>query len=201
MTEHAFDHVVRTDTGSKVATVRGLPGGNTTRVEWRDASGGLLLVARIDGPGATRVLDAAGQDVACSDPRGSDAVQPAIRVIGTSVVVRSCEVAGHPAWIIDDYGNRERHFVFGCTSELFLHAHLDADGSITLAEKTRTHATLRTTVRRAGNGALVADQAVVQPGETLEQVARRCGTTADALRTIDPNLSDLPAAGTQVRLA
>lgn len=200
MTAHAFDHVVRTAAGNVVTTLRCVRDEDTMHLEWRNAENDRLLLARIEGPGATRVLDAAGQDVPDTAPRGNDSAPPAIRLTGSSVVMRACEVAGHPAWIIDDYGNRERHFVFGCAAALFLHTHLGADGSLTITEKTRTHATLRT-LCRARSGALLADRAVVQAGERLEHLARRCGTTADALRAANPTLPDAPAAGMQVCLA
>lgn len=199
MSQSTFVHVVRADTGSVVSTLRCMRDANTTHLEWRDAGDDFLLVAHVIEPGATRLLDGAGQDLPIAAPRANEPAEPAVRVIGSNTVMRSWEVAGHPAWVIDDYGNRERHFVFGCTPELFLHLHLGVDGSTITTEKTSAHTTLRV-AHRATSGALIADQAVVQPGEQIEAIALRCGTSAAALLAANPALPDAPGEGTQIRL-
>jgi hypothetical protein len=194
--ERAFAHVAHDDAGSVVATLRCVLGQNARRFEWLDAAGNTLLVAEIGGSSATLVVDGTGRPIPDGDPRTS---APALRLIGSSAVMRSCTVAGHPAWIIDDYGNQERHLVLGCASGLFLHVHLDAAAAIVITEKTRDHATLRT-IRRTAEGGLIADRALVQAGERLADVARRCGVTPEALRRANPMLSDAPATGTLIEL-
>lgn len=170
-----------------------------------DAAGAPIFAAHVSGLAATRIFDAAGREIPPAPGRyEATAADPAIRMLGSSAVMMSCEVSGHPAWIVDDYGNRSRHLIFGCAPDLFLHVHLDARGSVTVTEKTREHATLRT-VRRDATGALLADEALVQPGEDLDDVARRCGQTTDALLAANAALSagsaGSAAAGTLVRLA
>jgi hypothetical protein len=204
MTGHLFLHPLRSASGALLATVRYVNlGHDSARFEWLDAAGALVLAAEVDGPGATRIFDAAGREVlpAAGSREGSPA-EPTIRVLGSSAVMRSCQVAGRPAWIIDDYANQSRHFVCGCAPDRFLHVQVDACGTVTVTEKTGGHATLRT-VRRAATGALLADEALVQPGEDLDEVARRCGQTTDALLAANAALSvgSAAAAGTLVRLA
>lgn len=201
MNHPSFRHTFRLASGAPVATLRCVSSAGAMRLEWLGAAQEPVLLAQVGGPGATRLLDAAGRDIPCADPWGpAPPAEPSVRSIGSGGVMRSCEVAGHPAWIIDDYGNRTRHFVFGCTPERFLHVHLDAHGNTTMMEKTREHATLRT-IRRDANGVLLADEAFVQPGEALEDIARRSGVTLDALRAANMNLPVSPPAGTLVRLA
>lgn len=197
MADHSFLHVVRDARGAPVATLRCARTGHDASFEWLDTAGLRVLAAQVAGPDATRVFGAAGQDIPLADRGASD---PAIRPIGSSAVLRSYEVSEHPAWIVDDYGNRSRHFVFGCAPTRFLHLHLDACGTVTLTEKTGQHDTLRT-VRRDAAGALLADEAVVQPGETIEDVARRCGVPPDILRVGNDLPSSTPPAGTRVRIA
>jgi hypothetical protein len=197
--EHAFAHVAHDETGAVVATLRFDLGQNARRFEWLNAGGNTLLVAEVGGPGATLVTDGTGRPIADTDRRAVEVGEPVIHLIGSSAVMRSCVVTGHPAWIIDDYGNQERHLILGCAPELFLHVHLEAAAAIVITEKTRTHATLRT-VRRTGQGALIADHAFVQAGERLADVARRCGATLEALRQTNPTSSATPAAGTRLEL-
>jgi hypothetical protein len=197
--ERAFAHVAHDDAGSVVATLRCVLGQNARRFEWLDAAGNTLLVAEIGGPGATLVTGGTGRPIAETDQRAVEVDEPVVHLIGSSAVMRSCVVTGHPAWIIDDYGNQERHLVLGCASGLFLHVHLDAAAAIVITEKTRDHATLRT-IRRTAEGGLIADRALVQAGERLADVARRCGVTPEALRRANPMLSDAPATGTLIEL-
>lgn len=197
MAGRAFPHVVRDARGAGVGMLRYARSGHDARFEWLDASGLLVLVAQARGPGATRISDAAGRDVPLAD---RSAREPAIHPIGSSAVMRSYEVDGRPVWIVDDYENRSRHLVLGCAPDRFLHVHLDAQGTVILTEKTREHETLRT-LRRDAAGALLEDEARVQPGETLEDVARRCGVAADALRAESDLPSASPTPGTLVRLA
>lgn len=163
---------------------------------------GLVLAAHVCGPKATRIVDAAGRDI--PPAAGRQDLLPAdlaMRPIGSSTVMMSCEVNGHPAWVIDDYANRVRHFIIGCTPDLFLHVNLDDGGTVTLTEKTREHATLRS-VRRDATGSLLADEATVQTGEDVDDVARRCGVASADLLTANPGLGNgAPPAGEVVRLA
>jgi hypothetical protein len=201
VTEHTFLHTVRTANGVVVATLRWVRNEGATRCEWRDGSGALVLIARVDGLGSTQVLDSGGREIAGSDCRADQPKEPTVRLIGSSGVVWSRQVDGHPLWIVEDYGNSSRHFVFGCGPDCFLHAHLDARGAVTLTEKSHEHATRRT-VRRNTTGALLTDEAVVQPGESVEDIARRCGLAPDALRAGNnlPSIA-LLAPGSLVRLA
>ena len=69
-----------------------------------------------------------------------------------------------------------------------------------MTEKSREHATLRS-VRRDATGVLLADEATVQPGEALDDVARRCGVaTAVLLAANSAIAAGFPVAGTRVRL-
>ena len=207
MAELGFPHPLRSANGTLLFTLRYVSGGESSaRFELLDAAGALVFAAHIPGLGATRIFDAAGREIPPDESLVNGThervpAEPGIRALGSSTVMRSCNVAGHPAWIVDDYGNRSRHLIFGCAPDLFLHVHLDARGTVTVTEKTREHATLRT-VRRDATGALLADEALVQPGEDLDDVARRCGQTTDALLAANAALAvGSAAAGTLVRLA
>jgi hypothetical protein len=83
----------------------------------------------------------------------------------------SCRVGENPVWIVDDYENHSRHFILGCNADLFLHVNLDASGNVTLTEKNREHAILRT-VRRDATGALLGDDVAVQPVEGANGIGR-----------------------------
>jgi hypothetical protein len=181
------------------------------RCEFRDGADALILVTLASGPHATRLLDAAGQQILGADARSSDARSdrrgpplPADvrnRTVGSGTIMVSCAVAGRPAWVIDDYENRTRHVIFGGAADHFLHVHRDSQGAVTVTEKNRDYVTLRS-VRYDASGALLADEATVQPGEDIDTVARRCGVSTAALRAANwiPALSS-PPSGTTLRLA
>jgi hypothetical protein len=197
-----FLHRLRNDRGALLATLRYETAGESTgRFELLDAGGAVVLAAEVGSLATTRILDGAKQDIPCGADTVAHLPEPAIRLIGSSTVMRSCQLAGHPVWILEDYENQTRHLIFGWTEDLFLHAHLDACGTVTVVEKTREHATLRT-VRRSATGALLADEAVVQPGEEVDDLARRCGLSTDDLLATNGELRDgAPLAGTIVPLA
>jgi hypothetical protein len=203
VTELPFLHSVRNAGGVPLAALRyASKGGSFTRFEFLNATGALFLAVHVGGPEATRIVDSAGRDIpaaaGCHELLPAD---PAMRTIGSSTVMMSCEVNGYPAWIIDDYENRVRHFIIGCTPDLFLHVNLDDRGTVTLTEKTHEHATLRS-VRRDATGTLLADEATVQTGEHVDDVARRCGVSSAHLLTANPGLGNgAPTAGEVVRLA
>ncbi len=110
-------------------------------------------------------------------------------------------VEGRPVWVIDDYGNGTQHFIIGCDADLFLHANLDrAAGALTLTEKGSNHETLRI-VMRDPVGRVLADDVTVQPGESIEAVAARCGVSRDELLASYPAWSgNAPPAGTIISL-
>ncbi len=207
MPEQTFLHTLRSDSGALLATLRYVGQGESSgRFELLDATDTLILVAQVTRPGATRLFDGVGREIALAAHSGAGScgarpADPAIQTLGSSTVMMSCQVGEHPAWIVDDYGNRSRHFIYGCTPDLFLHVHVDAGGTMTMTEKSREQATLRS-IRRDATGVLLADEATVQPGEGLDDVARRCGVATDVLVAANSSAVAVgfPAPGTRVRL-
>ena len=192
--------------GALLATLREshLPSGSS-RFEFLDESGRLLLTTVVRGPGATEVLVGANgaSPFARSECAQTYAVAPnaEIQQVGDSTVLQSFDVKGHTLRVIDDYGRRTRHFIFGCGPGLFLHVNLDEDGTITLMEKDIEYSTLRV-VRRDQAGHLLEDTATMQPGERLEHIARRCGMPLAVLTALNPLASvGTPAPGATLRLA
>lgn len=202
MTARPFLYPVRTASGAQVATLRyEAHDATSARFEWLDDAGALVLDARIGGPGATRLFDAAGRELPVAGAHAASPAAAAMQAVASSAVMRSCHPGGRPAWIIDDYENRSRHLIFGCAPDLFLNVHLDHRGTLTVTEKTRCHATLRC-VRRDATAALLEDEATVQPGEDLADIARRCGVSIATLLAANTALAGgPPAAGTVVKIA
>lgn len=132
----------RTRSGEVLASLRiSRSGDGGCQSDFFDSAGRLLLRAIVDGPGATRASDGAGRELPLSQTDRTtlaESVQPpdpGIRPIGDGMIMISCEVDGHLAWIIDDYLNRARHIILGCSADRFLHVHLDALGATSITEK------------------------------------------------------------------
>ncbi len=204
--EDIFVHQCRNAQGEVLVTLRRTRDRNDPRFDFLDGAGRLFLTLVISESGATRAFDGEAHELPCAQTGSAGTYGPmtpdcGIRQVGENTVMISCELEGRPAWIIDDYGNRTRHFIVGCGPDRFLNVHLDHRGAITVTEKSRDHATLRV-VRRDATGLLLEDEATVQPGESLEAIARRCGIPLTALVALNAAVSSSsPQSGTALRLA
>jgi hypothetical protein len=175
----------------------------SSRIEFLEQFGRLLITVIVAGAGATEVLvgERCERPFAPNGSADGAARNAAVQQVGEGLILQSLEVEGRAVKVIDDYQRRTRHFVFACSPELFLHVNLDDEGTITLAERTVEHATLRV-VRRDRAGRLLESTATVLPGEGLEALARRCDLPLADLIALNPVGSRGPiVAGALLRLA
>lgn len=162
-----------------------------------------LLLTIVVGSGTSRAFDGKGSELSTQQTGSAAPSDPnsGVRQVGESTVMVSGSVEGHPVWIVDDYLNHTRHFIVGAGQDIFLHVNLDRHGSITLTEKDGNHATRRV-VRRDATGRLLADEATVQPGESLAAIARRCGVPEAGLLALNPiRATSTLEAGAVLRVA